>query len=378
MADKDKTPRNRVVRNRQIKETVQRHNQSSARKAQKAAKADLKEANEELTKAKEAYEKAQEAFKAGKIDEEALENAKVKLRQAQEKQRIAKKVKKKVKKTNPTIGQKARQTGRKITTRAGQEFLEAGLSQDDTLADMVRLNHQVRQTHVTARQAGKATGKGAKLAYRGAKGTVKIGVKGTKYTYRKARKGTLKATQATARTASKVAQSLVSVTKVAISAVTGLIANPITWIVAGIMGLLLFLIILISSIFSSNIVQQNEFTLNQSWLHISKVDRQKSSDKVDYYTDIDSILLYMNYRYGGEWEPDAKWNDGFGGKVTGALGFNHFSDALDDIWKEENQDIDNLKTMAELYTKGKEWIKLSKDDLEEYKEILDSQADTGK
>lgn len=171
MADKDKTPRNRVVRNRQIKETVQRHNQSSARKAQKAAKADLKEANEELTKAKEAYEKAQEAFKAGKIDEEALENAKVKLRQAQEKQRIAKKVKKKVKKTNPTIGQKARQTGRKITTRAGQEFLEAGLSQDDTLADMVRLNHQVRQTHVTARQAGKATGKGAKLAYRGAKGT---------------------------------------------------------------------------------------------------------------------------------------------------------------------------------------------------------------
>ncbi|VED97117.1 Surface antigen [Streptococcus anginosus] len=62
----------------------------------------------------------------------------------------------------------------------------------------------------------------------------------------------------------------------------------------------------------------------------------------------------------------------------GALGFNHFSDALDDIWKEENQDIDNLKTMAELYTKGKEWIKLSKDDLEEYKEILDSQADTGK
>ncbi|HEO2793338.1 TPA: CHAP domain-containing protein [Streptococcus agalactiae] len=378
MADKDKTPRNRVVRNRQIKETVQRHNQSSARKAQKAAKADLKEANEELTKAKEAYEKAQEAFKAGKIDEEALENAKVKLRQAQEKQRIAKKVKKKVKKTNPTIGQKARQTGRKITTRAGQEFLEAGLSQDDTLADMVRINHQVRQTHVTARQAGKATGKGAKLAYRGAKGTVKIGVKGTKYTYRKARKGTLKATQATARTASKVAQSLVSVTKVAISAVTGLIANPITWIVAGIMGLLLFLIILISSIFSSNIVQQNEFTLNQSWLHISKVDRQKSSDKVDYYTDIDSILLYMNYRYGGEWEPDAKWNDGFGGKVTGALGFNHFSDALDDIWKEENQDIDNLKTMAELYTKGKEWIKLSKDDLEEYKEILDSQADTGK
>lgn len=82
-----------------------------------------------------------------------------------------------------------------------------------------------------------------------------------------------------------------------------------------------------SSIFSSNVIQQNDFTLNQSWLHISQVDRQKSSDQVEYYTDIDSILLYMNFRYGGDWEPDANWDDGTGGKLTGALGFNHFSDA---------------------------------------------------
>ena len=34
--------------------------------------------------------------------------------------------------------------------------------------------------------------------------------------------------------------------------------------------------------------------------------------------------------------------------------------------------------MAELYTNGKKWIKFSKDDLEEYKEILDSQVETGK
>lgn len=140
----------------------------------------------------------------------------------------------------------------------------------------------------------------------------------------------------------------------------------------------LVLIIIVSSIFSSNVIQQNDFTLNQSWLHISQVDRQKSSDQVEYYTDIDSILLYMNFRYGGDWEPDANWDDGTGGKLTGALGFNHFSDALDDIWKEENNDIDNLKTMAELYTNGKAWIKLDKDDLADYKEILESQSETGK
>ncbi|MCO7179534.1 CHAP domain-containing protein, partial [Streptococcus gallolyticus] len=158
-----------------------------------------------------------------------------------------------------------------------------------------------------------------------------------------ARKGTQKATQATAKVAAKTAQGFVTVAKSVASAATSLLANPITWIVSGVVALVLFLVIIVSSIFSSNVAQQTEFTLNQSWLHISQVDRKNSSDQVDYYTDIDSILLYMNYRYGGDWEPDAKWDDGTGGKLTGALGFNHFSDALDDIWKEENKDIDNLK-----------------------------------
>lgn len=378
MTEETQDLRSRVVRKRQIKESVQRLNQSSARKAQKAAKGELQAATKDLKEAREAYQKAQEDFKAGKIDEEALQKAKDKLKQTQDKYKVAKKVKKKVRKTNPTVGQKARQTGRRIVGRAGIELLETGLEQDDTLSDMVRTKHQLRQTRVTAKQAGRATGKGIKLAYRGAKGTVRLGAKGTKYTYQKVRKGSVKATQASIKAASKTAQTLTAASKALASALAPIIANPITWIVTGVVTLLLLLVILVSSVFSSNIIQQNEFTLNQSWLHLSRMDRKESSDKVDYYTDIDSILLYMNYRYGGEWEPDAKWDDGFGGKVTGFLGFNHFSDALDDIWKEENKDPNNLKTMAELYTNGKAWMKFSKDDLEEYKEILDSQAETGK
>ncbi|HEO7992987.1 TPA: CHAP domain-containing protein [Streptococcus agalactiae] len=378
MTEEKQDLRSRVVRKRQIKESVHRHNQSSARKAQKAAKGELQVATKELKEAREAYQKAQTDFRAGIIDDEALKKAQEKLKQAQAKYKDAKKVKKKVRKTNPTLSQKVRQTGRRITKRTGQEILEMGFEQDDTLSDLVRTKHQIRQTQAMAKQAGRATGKGIKLTYRGAKGTVKLGAKGTKYAYHQTRKGSVKATQETVKVASKTAQTLVATSKALVSAIAPIIANPITWAVTGVISLLLLIVILVSSVFSSNVVQQNEFTLNQSWLHISKVDRQKSSDKVDYYTDIDSILLYMNYRYGGEWEPDARWDDGFGGKVTGALGFNHFSDALDDIWKEENQDIDHLKTMAELYTNGKEWIKFSKDDLEEYKEILDSQAETGK
>ena len=60
-------------------------------------------------------------------------------------------------------------------------------------------------------------------------------------------------------------------------------------------------------------VQQNEFDLNRSWLQISKRDREKSNDKVDYWTNIDDILFFMNFRYGSEWNPESSWKDGTGG-----------------------------------------------------------------
>lgn len=158
-----------------------------------------------------------------------------------------------------------------------------------------------------------------------------------------------------------------------------ILANPLSVKSYSLMFLIFGILALFMGILGgSSPVQQDEFSLNQSWLHLSKLDRDKSTDQVDYYTDIDSILLYMNYRYGGEWEPDANWKDGRGGNISGFFGFNHFSDALDDIWKEENQDSNHLKTMAELYTNGKKWLKLSKDDLKDYQDILEMIKETGK
>lgn len=162
------------------------------------------------------------------------------------------------------------------------------------------------------------------------------------------------------------------------SPIKHMFTNPLSMTSYGIGFILLILMSVFMGMLGMNPVQQDEFSLNQSWLHLSKLDRDKSTDKVDYYTDIDSILLYMNYRYGGDWEPDANWKDGRGGKISGFFGFNHFSDALDDIWKAENQDPNNLKTMAELYTNGKKWLKLSKDDLKDYQDILEMIKETGK
>ncbi|WP_242258873.1 phage tail tip lysozyme [Streptococcus thoraltensis] len=371
MSNKQKDLRNRLVRKRQIKESVKRHNQSSAKKAQREAKDELKKAKSDYRKAKTAIREAEKAPLDERSDSDALLDD---LKAAKHRKIDARKIKKKVRKTNPTIGQKARRTGKAVARHANEEVMETAFGQDDTFSDAIKLKHQARQTKATARQAGKVVKKGSQIAYRSAKGTVSVGTKGTKATYHGVRHGASVVKQVTLQANHYV----VVATKAVMSGLAPVLSNPITWLVSGVMGFLLIIIILVASIFSSNIIQQDEFSLNQSWLHLSKRDRKESTDKVDYYTDIDSILLYMNYRYGGEWEPDAKWDDGRGGKISGVLGFNHFSDALDDIWQAENKDPNNLKTMAELYTHGKDWIKLSKDELEEYKEILDSQSETGK
>ena len=49
-------------------------------------------------------------------------------------------------------------------------------------------------------------------------------------------------------------------------AVVAMLANPVSLMVTGGLGFIMVLLVAISSIFSSNVVQQTEFTLNQSWL----------------------------------------------------------------------------------------------------------------
>lgn len=134
-------------------------------------------------------------------------------------------------------------------------------------------------------------------------------------------------------------------------------------------GLLLFLAIL--GIGSSGITRQDEFDMNDTWLYLSKLDREKSNDKVDYWTKIDDPLLYLNYKYDDI--SDKLRIDGnkyLSQNTRGKL-------YLDTLWKNLNGDKDNLKTMEDLYTKN-DLYKLSEDELEEYKELLEIARDSGK
>ena len=134
-------------------------------------------------------------------------------------------------------------------------------------------------------------------------------------------------------------------------------------------GLLLFLAIL--GIGSSGITRQDEFDMNDTWLYLSKLDREKTNDKVDYWTKIDDPLLYLNYKYGDISDKiRIDGNKYFSQQNRGKL-------YLDTLWKSLNGDKDNLKTMEDLYTKN-DLYKLSEDELEEYKELLEIARDSGK
>lgn len=384
--------RKRTVRNRKIKESVQRHSQLSGRSAQKATKTAHKAAKRQVANAKADYQALKGKAKAGQDVTASLADAKESLSQAKAAQKTTRKIHKAVKKSNPTIPQKARSLAKQTAKRSVGEIAETAFSQDDTLSSVARARQKARELRYTGRLARKTGAKGAKVTYKLARSSLEKDIKMSKYVYKGARRG-LKTTKDTAKTAQKAlttkvrtkwlqasTESLRLATSRAVAALASVLANPITWIVATVVGFLFFIVIIVSSIFSSNIVQQTEFTLNQSWLYLSQKDREKSNDKVAYYTNIDDILLYMNYRYGGEWEPDAPWDDGLTGKIGSFLGFSHFSDALNDIWETENGDITQLKTMAELYSssKGKAWMWLSKDELAEYKDILDAQKENGR
>ncbi|MGT2638083.1 hypothetical protein ACVRWL_10005 [Streptococcus ratti] len=322
------------------------------RAAQKKAKADYKEAKNTYRQAKNAVKLAKKTVKIetqksfGKqtgdqksLDKSraTLEKAKKSKKQAKKDKKAARKNKKTIKKTNPTTPQRVGRWAKTTIRQSTHYGIESAFGQDDTLGSIVEVRRTAKAGYKTGKYTAKGTYWGAKTTYKGAKKLATYTAKIVNYTAK--------------------------------SAVATVFSNPISWLVAGFVGLLLLIVILVSSIFPANIVQQTEFTLNQSWVQVSKRDADKSNSDVKYKTDIDSILLYMNYRYGGEWEPDATWDDGRGGKIAGFMHFNHFSDALNDIWNNMNKDPNQLKSMSELYgEKSKiKWIKLDKDEREEYK-----------
>ena len=310
---------------------------------------------------------------------------------------IAKTVYKRSKKADDTyIPNQLKRRARQGTKMKVRQDTEKALRDNDVLGDWVKARQDIRQFHYQKSASKRALEAGGKLAKYSIKHS--YGQLNRAYNFTRGRgftrtpkefswegKLTRKiraAKQKVARSrAGRVAKGTGKALKVATKPLRSILANPL----AIKSYFLMFLIFSVTALFmgilgGSGPVQQDEFDLNQSWLHISKRDREKSNDKVEYWTNIDDILFFMNYRYGSEWTPESNWKDGRGGALSGNLGFNHYSDALNDLWNHLNEDINDLKNMSSLYGSSStlKWAKLEKDDLEEYKELLELSKEVGK
>ena len=272
----------------------------------------------------------------------------------------------------------------RVAHHQASQAVDSAFQDNDVLEDIASARQNIRRTHAEVRQAKKLgnytvkIGKGATRGIYGAgnrtynlvlgRGFTRTPVRNrwetkakTKYDRLRMRLRTSKAgktASATKKVGAKVAKPVLTLLK-----------NPLSAKAYIIMFLGIFLIALLGAITGggSTTVSQNEFDLTDTWTYLSKIDREKSNDEVDYWTDIDSIMMFMGYKH-EDFTLDAKYDE----KDKKWYQVKHsYRELLSDIWEQLNGDKDNLKTMADIYTStDNKYLKLSKDAISDYDEIL--------
>lgn len=343
-----------------------------------------KEALEKLVAAEEKFTAAQSHYEMTK--KKVTQNAQEKLQEAKTEEKIAKKTKKAAAKnaggTRPQ--QLAKLAARSIhvqVSRATNDVLE----QDDTLSDVAAARYRFTQINSSIHQtkrAGRILGSGGKFLV---KRTYNLGnrfynlKKGKGFTvtpegfswhgkakvrFRNWKKSLRK---------NKYAQTLGGAKRVG-----GWIAKPLVSVIKNPFTFKSYAIMFLAALFlalmglGGGVAIQDEYDLNQTWLYLTKKDREKSTDKVDYWTNWEDSLLYINHQYDTisdtlNLKDDAIMSNQLLGQAY-----------LNTLWDDLNKDEDNLKTIADLYKKKGSIYYLEPDELEDYEELLEVAQEEGK
>lgn len=366
----------------------------SKRKIVKTSRKQFRASRAKVKKIQKEYKNIQKQERELRKEGKALRPEEIKkqafLRQELDKAKLEKKVSKKTYKVaqeanGGSRNKKFLRAAKQSVERVANQQASSTAHQDDTLSDIARTKNQYQDIQIQGKRIktiGKYSGKlgqgVVKSSYSlGNRFYNKANGRGFTRTPREfswegklSRQIQAYRNRLAASKTGKVTKKARKIYRFGSKPIKAIIKNPFgfkAYLIA--FGLLLFLAIL--GIGSSGITRQDEFDMNDTWLYLSKLDREKSNDKVDYWTKIDDPLLYLNYKYDDI--SDKLRIDGnkyFSQNTRGKL-------YLDTLWKNLNGDKDNLKTMEDLYTKN-DLYKLSEDELEEYKELLEIARDSGK
>lgn len=178
-------------------------------------------------------------------------------------------------------------------------------------------------------------------------------------------------------TVAKIGRHLISLVKWAVSAVSSI---PFILPILGIFAA----IVIIISIFTSLIpVKQSEFELTKSWTEITQQDAKHNTDSVTYYTDIDQIMRYMNFKFDAYHFDDempklnSEGNLNFPDASKNADNKGTYKDFLNNLWDEMNDSgnavsYSDFQTIDDLIKMDKTPYYLTKDERESYKTISES------
>ena len=371
-----------------------------SRREVREAKAEYREINSQIKTTKASYQAANKRERELLNPQTAAEKhyvtrkaearnavAKGELKVLKEKKQVAKDKKKRAIERNG--GSNFQKAGHLMHQQASY-LVDEAFSGDDVLEDVASARRTIRRTHAEIRRAKKVGRYTAKIA----KGTTRAVYGASNRTYNLVRGRGFTRTPVSKRwenkfrnryqrlrsrlrvkrakkTASVAGKVTAKVGKLLLTA----IKNPLSAKAYLIVFVAVLVIVLLGALFGggSSTVSQNEFDLTDAWTHLSKLDREKSTDEVDYWSDIDSVMMFMGYKY-SDYKLDKPYN-----KKKGMLEFDKpYRDLLTDIWNEMNGDKDNLQTMEELTKSSKhDYIKLSKKEQEEFREVVEQAKQVG-
>lgn len=380
-------------RRQAVKEATQEAlNTYNAKESKFAMKDAYKEAKETQKAEKKLYKlvkkrKQHYGLKVSPKDKEAWKRAK-------QDKRIAKKVYvKTAEKSGGTVGQKFRRGTYRASKQLVRSNLENAASQDETLGAVAEGRRKIRNFHYqkdSAKSAVKAGGNLGKWTIQKSYGLTNRGynfVRGRGFTrtpFQESWQGKLAkryrnfTVRFKASKTGKVTRGAGRGIDLLTKPLRTVLHNPLSAKSYIIMFLAAVIVALVGVLGGSSTVSQDEFKLNQAWLYFSQLDRENSNSRVDYWSDIDSVMTYMNYRY-GDYDLKGKWDDGINSNQAGADHNKTYENALTSLWNGMNQETDHLKTMKDLYSKKSKiaWAILPKDDREDYEELLESAQTDG-
>ncbi|HEL0020200.1 phage tail tip lysozyme [Streptococcus equi] len=279
----------------------------------------------------------------------------------------------------------------RVAHHQASTFVDSSFQDNDILEDIVSARQTIKRTHAEVRRAKWIGSYSVKVG----KGVTKAvyGTGNRTYNLARGRGFTRTATNARWETkvknkyqrlrsrfraskAGKTAHRTKQVASKISKPILAILKNPLSTKAYLIMfiGFLLLALLGVVTGGGSSTVSQNEFDLTDTWTYLSKIDREKSNDKVDYWTNIDEIMMFMGYKH-EDFKLDSKYDE----KDKKWYEIKHtYRELLSDIWQRLNDDKDNLKTMADIYTStDNKYLKLSKKDLTNYNEILEQAKQVG-